>query len=97
MAIETSSKAIELDPKNAEMYLDRASAYLRHRKEYSKAIKDYNKVIELKPDIAEAYSARGVVYYKLGNYQQAIADFKIAARLGYKLAQDALLELGEQW
>jgi hypothetical protein len=33
----------------------------------------------------------------LGNYQQAIRDMKIAARLGYTDAQDYLREQGIDW
>ncbi|MBP8626961.1 MAG: tetratricopeptide repeat protein [Syntrophorhabdales bacterium] len=41
-----------------------------------------------------AYNNRGYTYKNLGNYKQAIRNFKIAARLGHKDAQDYLREEG---
>ena len=35
---------------------------------------DYSQAIELAPTIFAAFTNRGVVYYRQGNYQQAIAD-----------------------
>jgi tetratricopeptide (TPR) repeat protein len=64
---------------------------------YSEAINAMTKAVEIQPDYARAYVVRGFVYNRLGNHQQAIADFKIAARLGNKDAQDFLRKQGEQW
>ena len=61
------------------------------------AIKDYDKAIELNPQDAIAYFNRGIAYGKLGNYQQAIKDFKTAARLGNEKAQDYLRSQGIEW
>ena len=66
-------------------------------KNYQAAIEDFTVVINLTPDDASPYYRRGLAYSKLGNQQQTISDFKIAASLGDKNAQDALLELKEQW
>jgi len=35
----------------------------------------WNRAIELKPDISLAYYYRGLVYYKSGDLEQAIADY----------------------
>ena len=59
-----------------------------------KALNAFNKAIELDPKVAKAYVNRGRVYYYLGNHKQAIADWKIAARLGLKEAQDYLKQQG---
>jgi hypothetical protein len=65
---------------------------------------DYNKTIELDGGNAEAYYFRAaaiVKYYPLLNQQdiiyQAINDYKIAARLGLKAAQDYLKSRGYDW
>lgn len=63
----------------------------------TQAIKDYDKAIELDPQDAMAYYDRGLTYNKLGNYQQAIADVKIAARLRLKEAQDLLKKMNMDW
>ena len=79
-AIKEFSKAIELDPQNADAYDLRASAYVRTG--YNKrALSDYNNLIKLCPNDACAYSARGFVYYDLGQDNEASADFKKASEL----------------
>lgn len=46
---------------------------------------------------AMAYSNRGATYGKLGNHKQAIGDYKAAARLGDKDAQDLVRSKGNSW
>jgi len=48
---------------------------------YKEAINAYTKAIELNPQGANAYGARGVAYDGLGNYQQAINDLNKAIQL----------------
>jgi tetratricopeptide (TPR) repeat protein len=64
---------------------------------YRYAVKDYDKVIELNPKDANAYFNRGIAYQKLGNDNNMKQDMKIAARLGYKEAQDFLKSKGIVW
>jgi len=45
------------------------------------AITDYDKALQLKPDIAEVYSNRGVVKAALGQHRAAITDFDKAIHL----------------
>lgn len=59
--------------------------------------KDYDKVIELNPKDANAYFNRGIAYQKLGSDNNMKQDAKIAARLGYKEAQDFLRSEGIEW
>lgn len=66
-------------------------------KDYQKAIRDFSKSMELNPKDATAYYNRGIAYGGLGNHQQAIEDIKIAARLGFKEAQDLLKNEGIGW
>lgn len=66
-------------------------------KNYIEAIEYSNKAIELNPKLARAYVNRGDAYNKLGKYQQAIIDYKVAARLGHKGAQDFLRKKGIVW
>jgi tetratricopeptide (TPR) repeat protein len=51
----------------------------------------------MNPQLAEAYVNRGLAYGKLGNHQQEIKDFKIAARLGHEKSQDFLKSKGIVW
>ena len=60
---------------------------------------DYYMAIQLKPDYAEAYYYRGMVYKAEQKKDEAIADFKKVLELNIipdlqKKAQDRLKELG---
>jgi hypothetical protein len=44
-----------------------------------------------------AYLNRGLAYGSLGNSQQALEDWKTAARLGLKSVQDILRSQGINW
>ena len=58
-----------------------------------KAAADLSKAIGIKPDDAEAYFDRGLVYNRIGSHSKAIADFSEAIRLNgdYK---DAYIQRG---
>jgi tetratricopeptide (TPR) repeat protein len=49
------------------------------------------------PDLAKVYHSRGVAHKHLGNYNEAIQNYKEAARLGSKEAQDYLKKQGISW
>jgi tetratricopeptide (TPR) repeat protein len=74
------NRAIELDPSLELAYYRRG--YLHYvAKDYGSAIADYNKSIELKPDFALAYSNRGYAYRDLYGEQEALIDWRFAAKL----------------
>ena len=58
-AIADYSKAIELNPNDAEAYSSRGVAK-HHLEDYRGAIADYSKAIELNPNYTNAYFNRGV-------------------------------------
>jgi protein O-mannosyl-transferase len=95
-AIGDFSKAIDINPKYAEAYNNRGAAYalLGNHKQ---AIGDYDRAIEINPTYADAYYNRGAAYESLGNHNRAIEDLKVAARFGYKNAQDFLRGHGIHW
>lgn len=73
-AIEMFSKAIELDPNNANAYKSRGCCYFDT--EPDKAIKDLTKAIELKPNYTKAYEIRACCYsYRKSNLKKAISDY----------------------
>lgn len=46
---------------------------------YQEAIEAFSEVINaLKPDLAETYFQRGLIYHRLGDYEQAVADYNKA-------------------
>ena len=73
-AIKDYDKAIELDPKNVNAYLDRAEAKVA-LDQYSAAIKDFDKAIELEPKNVSAYYRRGDAKVELHQYSAANEDY----------------------
>ena len=53
---------------------------------YSSALEHYNKAIQLKPDLAEAYEYRGVLFLKLDRKADAEKDLATLKTLNPKLA-----------
>jgi tetratricopeptide (TPR) repeat protein/CHAT domain-containing protein len=85
-ALDYLNKVIEREPRDvtvfASAYIKRASIGQRFFQSIPQAavpavIADYTDVIKLEPDrelLAEAYLERGVVYYGIDNYNNAISD-----------------------
>jgi len=82
-AILDYSKAIEINPRNAELYLKRGSAYAKQaqRGDYfnkglrDKAISDFSKAIEIEPRNVQVYLKRAALYRNKGQYSMAILDY----------------------
>jgi tetratricopeptide (TPR) repeat protein len=51
------------------------------------AIQDYDRAIRLRPDYAEAFNNRGIVFYDKTQYDRAIQDYDQAIRLQPDLAE----------
>ena len=94
-AIKAYSRALELNPRDAEAYNNRGIAYHRKR-EVDQAIKDYSKVMELNPGLAIAYNNRGVAHNSKGKVDGAIEDYNIAIGLNPDFV-DAYYNRGEVW
>lgn len=74
-AIADCTKAMEIDPNNAEAYVVRADAY-GGKSRYDLAIFDCTDALELVPDNAYAYFLRGVSYAILNMTNEALDDFR---------------------
>ena len=74
VAIEYYTKAIEVNPQNADSYTKRGNAkcWLGH---YKDAVKDYTKAIELDPNIENAYYNRGIAKSGLNAYEEVVEDY----------------------
>jgi adenylate cyclase len=76
-AAELLKKAIALDPNYALAYTLLAKTYFQIAYEepngpwYDMSLEMSSKALELEPKLAEGYSARGIVYYDLGQYTKA--------------------------
>lgn len=73
-AVDAYSKAIELDHKYVEAYINRGADYY-DLGDPKRAFTDWNRAIELDPKDASAYNNRGVAYGTLNEPKKAIDDF----------------------
>jgi len=90
-AIEFFTRAIEIKPNNPEFYYWRARAYyfkrtgffscLNKKKYLNKAIEDLEKATDYNPFDAYYFEKLGKMYYIIGEYSSAIAEFKWAIKL----------------
>ncbi len=100
LASSETDTFIKDDRKNAEIYLSQGYAYFLSGN-YQQAIADLTIVIEARPSdekiMSSAYAIRGDAYFKMTDAGRALADWKHAARLGNKGAQDLLREKKIQW
>jgi len=79
-AVATLRQAILLDPKNVNLYLDFANLSFAHES-FQVGIDVINDGVELQPQAAPLYFARGVLYVSLAQYDKAEADFQKAYEL----------------
>lgn len=61
-----------------DLYLSRATIYTTMGK-YQIALNDYNKMLEMSPGYDRGHILRGQLHERLGNYEQALRDYEIAA------------------
>jgi tetratricopeptide (TPR) repeat protein len=76
-AIVDLSKAMEIEPDNADFVFERGVEY-RALEKWKEADVDFSKAIELRPEFSAAFKHRAIVRSKLGNTEGAIADLKTA-------------------
>jgi tetratricopeptide (TPR) repeat protein len=72
-------RAIELSPRNTKALYALANALLEQDKS-QEAIKYYDKTLSADPGFKIVYENRGIAYYNLGFYRQAMADFEAAMK-----------------
>lgn len=82
-AILDYTKAIGVDPNDANAYYNRGYVYIEMRK-YKLAIADLDKAIEIDPGTAASYHVRGIAYFLKKKYLQAIANYSKAIELDPK-------------
>lgn len=80
-AIADFSRALEILPEDAEVYIRRGCAYF-HIRDVDLAIRDFDRVIELEPKKPDGYFRRGEAYSIKYAYVPAISDLTAALEMG---------------
>lgn len=76
-AADDYTRALALDPRDAEIWLGRGLAREKLR-DFQGAFSDYTKAIDIREDFFKAWINRGNVLFKLERYGDAIEDFNVA-------------------
>lgn len=79
-ALQSCSKAIELDSQSSEAWTYRGDIHLRN-KEFDDAIADYDHALKLTPDWMWPWDNRGEAYLRKGDIDRSIQDFNEVIRL----------------
>lgn len=81
--------ALALDERLAEAHNNLAfSLRMQGRGNFERALRHYDRAIELKPDLAQAYMYRGVLFTQMGDLARARADHERLGALDSKLAAE---------
>lgn len=75
LAFQDYSKAIELNPKNSEYYVNRGSTNARLGN-LEASISDYNKALALNPNNSNGYFNRSIINHRLGRYSEEEKDLE---------------------
>ncbi|KAJ4837490.1 hypothetical protein Tsubulata_041975 [Turnera subulata] len=89
-AVELLTEAVLLYPSSI-MYATRASVYNKMKKPNA-AIRDANVALEVNPDSAKGYKARGMARALLGQWEGALKDLQVASKLDYDEEINAVLK-----
>jgi tetratricopeptide (TPR) repeat protein len=82
-AIEEYGKAIAINPRNAQAYLQRAAVWM-NTGVLDKALSDLGEVITIGPPSDNAYAMHGLIHSMLGQYEPALKDLSKAKELNPK-------------
>ncbi|MCH8033226.1 MAG: tetratricopeptide repeat protein [Bacteroidetes bacterium] len=80
LAINNYKKAINIDPKFIDSYLNLGQLLIL-KDEFTEAEKLYNTAIENNPELPQSFNNLANLYLKLSKWQNAIANYKIAIKL----------------
>jgi tetratricopeptide (TPR) repeat protein len=79
-AVSTLQQAISLDPQDVNLYLDFTNICYEHGS-FQVGIDVVNDGLEIQPNAAPLYFARGVLFVQLAQYEKAEADFERSYQL----------------
>ncbi|MFX7667058.1 tetratricopeptide repeat protein, partial [Acinetobacter baumannii] len=72
-SIEDFTKAIQIDSKQLNSYVNRAGAY-REIGEFEKSLTDYKRAKSISPKFAGIYSNSAITYLRMGQYKNAVEE-----------------------
>ncbi len=79
-AVEAYEKLLQMDPHYKFAHYNLGAIELITTKDHKKCIGYFSKAIEDDAQYAEAYFARGICYEELKDYDNAVADYKMAVQ-----------------
>jgi tetratricopeptide (TPR) repeat protein len=91
LALSDYNKALNINPRYAEAYLNRGILYAGQGK-LDLALSDFNQAININPGDAWAYVRRGILYYSRLEREKASRDLRQAAELSRQQGNAALYE-----
>jgi Flp pilus assembly protein TadD len=98
-ALQDMDRAMERKMKpvrRTKLYVNRCELHIQ-LKHYEEAVLDCTKGIEMQPNNVRAYKGRGVAYSFSGKKEEAMRDYRMAARLGDVKMQEFLKAKGIGW
>ena len=90
-AIYHFEKSLKYKPNSAESHYY-IGVMLSNRNDYYQAVEYLTKAIEIKPDYADAYFSRAMIYNYLGNKTKMCKDLRAAQQYGKMHIEDKLKE-----
>ena len=80
-AVRDFTKALNIDPKDADILTSRGFVFVNGLEQFDNAIKDFSKVIALAPKEINAYNSRAYTYWRMQNYQKSLEDYQKVVEL----------------
>ncbi|CAA0818104.1 TPR repeat-containing thioredoxin TDX [Striga hermonthica] len=90
-AVDHLTEAVLLNPKSAILYANRANAFVKLNKPNA-AIRDADAALQINPDLAKGYKARGMARAMLGLWEEAVSDLHVASRLDFDEETGSILK-----
>jgi len=94
VALFDFSKAIELDPENADLYNHRGYAFFNLER-LKEAEEDVTEAMRLDPNNAQAYLGRGRIYNHMGKFAEAIKDLSKVRDLDSQFIINVHVHIGD--
>jgi tetratricopeptide (TPR) repeat protein len=102
-AIEDYSRSLRIDRQQAEVLMNRGKVFITIGN-YENAVEDYTEVIKLEPKFAYGYQCLAVALTALedrkkgsANYQEALANYRIAIKLLSEKGENLAISKLEMW